>query len=95
MKVIKEKLKENEFIMDIYNKVKVSQNYYKYLFTDEQLIQKKYMKEMGRKANLENPNTFNEKIQWLKLNWYDPLAIKCADEFEVREYVKKQLAVNI
>lgn len=38
MKVIKEKLKENEFIMDIYNKV--SQNYYKYLFTDEQLIQK-------------------------------------------------------
>lgn len=53
------------------------------------------MKEMGRKANLENPNTFNEKIQWLKLNWYDPLAIKCADKFEVREYVKKQLAVNI
>lgn len=89
MKVIKEKLKENEFIMDIYNKV--SQNYYKYLFTDEQLIQKKYMKEMGRKANLENPNTFNEKIQWLKLNWYDPLAIKCADKFEVREYVKKTI----
>jgi hypothetical protein len=47
-----------------------------------------YRAYTGLKLNLDNPRSFNEKMQWLKLNdkkdWY----WKIADKVEVREYVK-------
>ncbi len=43
-----------------------------------------------KKLNLNIPQTFNEKLLWLKLNRYnnDPLVIQCADKYRVRDYVK-------
>ena len=43
-----------------------------------------------KKLNLKNPQTFEEKLLWLKLNKYirDPLVIQCADKYRVREYVR-------
>lgn len=40
--------------------------------------------------NLDNPETFTEKLLWLKLKRYntDPLVIQCADKYRVREYIK-------
>ena len=51
-----------------------------------------YKKRFGKSINLDNPQTLNEKIQWLKLNKYttDPIYTECADKYLVREYVKKQ-----
>ena len=42
--------------------------------------------------DLENPQTLNEKVLWLKLNRYNknPLVIKCADKYAVREYIKER-----
>lgn len=42
--------------------------------------------------DLNNPKTLNEKLQWLKLRYYpnDPLAIKCTDKYQVREYIEKK-----
>lgn len=44
-----------------------------------------------RKINLENPQTFDEKILKLKLERYatDSLIRQCADKFAVREYLKQ------
>ena len=52
---------------------------------------------MGKKIDLNNPKTFNEKMQWLKLNSYNnnPLITKCVDKYLVREYVKKCGCENI
>lgn len=41
----------------------------------------------GYKLDLENPKTYNEKIQWIKLNDHNPLMPKCCDKYAVREYV--------
>lgn len=41
----------------------------------------------GKKLNLKEPKTFNEKLMWLKLYDDNELVIKCADKYEVREYV--------
>lgn len=43
----------------------------------------------GKPIDLKNPKTFDEKLSWLKLNTYykNPMVIKCADKYEVREYV--------
>ena len=39
---------------------------------------------------MREPQTFNEKLQWLKLYWFDPRATICADKYSVRDYVKSK-----
>jgi len=39
--------------------------------------------------NLENPISFNEKLQWLKLYWNEPLIPICADKYEIYNYVRE------
>ena len=41
------------------------------------------------RLDLRNPQTLNEKLQWLKLYYFpnDETAIKCTDKYQVREYV--------
>jgi hypothetical protein len=56
-------------------------------FSDKEAITQLYQNYSGRKPNLENPTTFSEKIQWLKLNYHNPLQTTCADKFEVRKYI--------
>lgn len=49
-----------------------------------------YWRRFGRKLDLNNPITSNEKVLWLKFNTYykNSLVTQCADKFRVREYVK-------
>lgn len=50
-----------------------------------------YWRRLGKKLDLNNPKTSNEKVLWLKFNTYykNPLVIQCADKYAVREYVEK------
>jgi hypothetical protein len=56
---------------------------------------------LGYKLNLQEPATLNEKLQWLKLNYWPNCreAIQCADKYAVRTYVesvgKKELLNDI
>lgn len=51
----------------------------------------RYWQCSGRRLNLKDPQEFNEKVMWLKLNTYykNPLIIQCADKVRVRRYVEK------
>lgn len=51
-----------------------------------------YKKRVGKELNLDNPQTFTEKLQWLKLNRYvhNSLVTMCVDKYRVREYVKSK-----
>lgn len=51
-------------------------------------IERKFMKIWGRAPNLDSPETFNEKLQWLKLHYRHPLMRVCTDKIAVREYVR-------
>lgn len=44
----------------------------------------------GYSLNLKNPKTFNEKLQWVKLNYKHPLLTKLVDKYTVREYVSEK-----
>ena len=46
---------------------------------------------MGRRLDLRRPLDFNQKVQWLKLNYRDPLYVTCADKYAVREYVREKI----
>lgn len=58
---------------------------------DETYIKLLYRSYEGEKLNLENPMTFNEKLQWLKLNDRNPLYTQLVDKYNVREYVEEKL----
>lgn len=58
---------------------------------DKKYLELVYWGEIGKKLNLDNPQTFNEKLQWLKLNDRNPLYIKLVDKYEVREYVSNKI----
>lgn len=49
-----------------------------------------YRERVGEKLNLDSPKNFNEKIQWLKLFWLNPLVIQCGDKFGVRLYAEEK-----
>ena len=46
--------------------------------------------KQGYKLNLNDPKTYNEKIQWIKLHDRNPLMPKCVDKYTVREYVESK-----
>ena len=48
-------------------------------------------KVVDYKPDLDHPQTWNEKIQWLKLHYHNPLLTKCAFKYAVREYVKEKI----
>ena len=85
---LKKILKNNETIMLIYDRCR--EFYYKNI-SDEQFIRREFKKRLGREVELDNPVKFNDKLQWLKLYWYDPLATKCADKYEVRKIVAEKI----
>lgn len=57
---------------------------------DQKFIEKYYLQRFGREIDLQNPKTFSEKIQWIKLNYRNNLMTRCADKFEVRDYIKEK-----
>lgn len=56
-------------------------------FPDKLYVFLEYYSSMGRMLNLGNPRTFNEKLQWLKLNLRDPLHTIMVDKYRAKEYV--------
>ena len=67
------------------------------VFSDEFMCKLYSKVVLKKKIDLENPKTFNEKIQWSKIYYYpeNPLVVKCADKYAVREYVEKKGLSNI
>lgn len=51
----------------------------------------KYKMIMGKDLNLNNPKTFNEKLQWLKVHDHNPLYTTLVDKYAVRDYIKEEL----
>ena len=58
---------------------------------DEKYIKLKYKMKMNRTLDLENPQTFNEKLNWLKLYDRNPEYTKMVDKYEVKKYVADKI----
>lgn len=48
----------------------------------------RFRSELGQCLNLDNPKTFNEKIQWLKIYDRKSLYVQLVDKYAVKEWVK-------
>ena len=50
-----------------------------------------FQEHLGKKINWDSPQTFNEKLQWLKLYYHNPLMTQCSDKVAVRDYVAQRI----
>lgn len=58
---------------------------------DDEFLKKKYQAVMGKKLDLDNPRTFTEKLQWLKLYNRNPKYTTMVDKYLVKEYVANMI----
>jgi hypothetical protein len=93
---IKSALKQINAIIYIQNKyLKLlkwkSISYIKLLYTLSPVLYEKHRYKIifGKKINLKNPQTYNEKLVWLNLYWMHPLKVQCADKYTMRTYVEE------
>lgn len=59
--------------------------------SDEEFIRQKFKENVGYELNLDDPQTFNEKLQWLKLYDRKPIYTIMADKYRAREYIKESV----
>lgn len=55
-----------------------------------QRLKRQFKEKVGYELNLDNAQTYNEKIQWIKVNWHDPRLVVCMDKYGVRDYVESK-----
>lgn len=58
-----------------------------HIIPDQLYIKVRYYLKTGKRINLENPTTFNEKMQWLKLYDKNPIYTEMVDKYLVRQII--------
>lgn len=59
--------------------------------SDEKFLKKLYKLKSGQNLDLENPKTFNEKLQWLKIHDRKPIYTNYVDKYEVKKIISKAI----
>ena len=57
------------------------------LLSDEQYLKLLFKSSMGYPLNLDNPQTLNEKLNWIKLHDRKPIYTTMVDKYEAKKYV--------
>lgn len=61
---------------------------------DMPYLRMRYYLENGKKLHLSNPVTFQEKIQWLKINRRKPEFTTMVDKYAVKDYVASKIGTE-
>lgn len=56
------------------------------LISDKLYLKMLFPLKAGYQLNIENPQTFNEKLQWLKLNYRKPELTRMVDKYEAKRF---------
>ena len=80
-------------LREILKKTPLHGLYYRilHLVPDRIYVTVQYKNKVGKWPNLKNPSTFNEKLNWIKLNERDPKLTVFCDKLAVRDFVSKKI----
>lgn len=59
--------------------------------SDKTYLSVMYRATFGEKLNWENPQTFSEKLQWIKLNDRNSVYPQMVDKYESKQYVRERV----
>lgn len=65
-----------------------------FLFPDKLYLKLIHRLELGRKLDLKNPKTYNDKLQWLKLYCHRPEFTMMADKVAVKPFVAERIGAE-
>ena len=65
----------------------VSRSKISHLVSDKAYLKYMYRAHLGKKLDLKTPQTFNEKLQWLKVYNRNPRHVDLVDKYEVKRIV--------
>lgn len=90
--MLKEMIRKNKNIVILYDRILNRILRVLERFSLEYASKFYYWIRTKKKINLKNPQTFDEKLMWLKLNTYynNKLVTECVDKYKAREYVKQR-----
>ncbi len=61
---------------------------------DHEYVKKMFKLSFGYELDLGNPKTFNEKLQWLKLNDHNPEYVTMVDKYLSKEFVAQRIGAQ-
>ena len=61
------------------------------LLSDKAYLKFAFKAKMGKKLDLKNPKTFNEKMQWLKLYDRNPKYTQMVDKYDAKNYIAEKI----
>lgn len=64
------------------------------VFSDATYLKVRFRLLMGKKLNLKNPQTFSEKLQWLKLYDRRPEYTMMVDKYAEKKYVSDKIGAD-
>lgn len=82
--------KKNKLFYNLYKGFSLFKTNVLRILPDDVFLRYKFRVNTGEKLNLKDPQTFNMKLQWLKLNDRNPLYTSLADKYAVRKYVENR-----
>jgi hypothetical protein len=71
-------------LKNIFNKISI-------FLPDKIFLKIKFRYHFGYRLDLNNPKSYNEKLQWLKIYNRNPLYTKLVDKYEVRKYIAETI----
>ena len=83
VKKINKICKDKVYRFEIFNQLGLFKSY-----SDKVFLKKQYEIRLQKELNLDKPETFNEKMQWLKINNRKENYIQMVDKYQVRSVVE-------
>ncbi len=84
----KDKINNSTFLSFAY---RVYTKFWHTFMSDKKYMENAFKKYFNKDLDWKNPQTFQEKLQWLKLNDRTELHTQCADKVAVRNYVSDKI----
>lgn len=91
LNTIKKVIKSNDAMRNAAMKVYYEKRKYEIQNNYIDFLKKDFRKNLGYELHLDHPITFNEKLQWLKVHYRDPIMTQCADKYEVRKLIEEKI----
>lgn len=82
LKIIKSYFNSPQYRFEVNSRIGINR-----ILSDKFFLERYYYLKMGKKLNIDSPETFNEKLQWLKHYDQNPIYTKMVDKYEAKKYV--------
>ena len=78
-------------LMPFYRRISARKTKNQAKYDDITYFKRRYKENTGKELNLDNPQTFNEKILWMQIHDRNPLYTLVSDKYLVKQWVAERI----